>query len=362
MNMNSSTPSNRPPLPREAVRRLTAYTPGEQPSDLNIIKLNTNEFPYPPAPEAVDAVRREAAQTLRRYPNPTCAPLRQALAAEFGVEPARVFVGNGSDEILRLIVQAYAGPGDTLAIADPTYSLYPVLADMFEACVETHATDDEGALPESLFHTRARLILIGNPNPPLGAQYSLAEMERLADLRDSLVLIDEAYAAFAPFDCMELARRRPNVVVARTFSKSHGLAGMRVGYAVGRPEVIEALDKIRDSYNVNRVSQAAALAALRAKDYYSARIREMVRTRERLRAALLGLRCRAPRSAANFLFARCGDGRRLLDALRERRILVRFFDLPGLRDGCRISIGTPEETDALIAALQEILPFPEARP
>ena len=362
MHTNAQNPSDRPPLPREAVRRLTAYTPGEQPSDWNIIKLNTNEFPYPPAPEAIEAVRREAAETLRRYPNPTSAPLRKALAEEFDVEPARVFVGNGSDEILRLIVQAYAGPGDALAITDPTYSLYPVLADMFEVRVETHATDDEGALPESLFGTRARLILVGNPNPPLGAQYSLAEMERLADLRESLVLIDEAYVAFAPLDCMDLARRRPNVVVARTFSKSHGLAGMRVGYAVGHPGVIAALDKIRDSYNVNRVSQAAALAALRSKDYYAAKVREMVQTRERLREALLGLGCRVPRSAANFLFARCGDGRRLLDALRERRILVRCFDQDGLRDGCRISIGTPRETDALIEALRHILPFPEARP
>ena len=354
--------SDAPPPPREPVRRLRAYVPGEQPADRGIIKLNTNEFPYPPAAEVIEAVRREAAASLRLYPNPTAAPLREALAEELSVGPDWILVGNGSDEILRLVFQAYVGPGDRVAAADPTYSLYPVLAAMFEGRFAAHRTDPEGALPEALFKARARLFVIANPNPPLGALYSIRDLARLAQKRNSLLLIDEAYVAFAPCDCLSLAREHPNVVILRTFSKSHALAGMRVAYAVGRPAAIASLNKIRDSYNVNRVSQAAALAALRAKKYYKRKAEEIVATRERLRRALREMGYRVPRSSGNFVFARSGDGRRMMESLRERRILVRHFDEPGLRDGTRITIGTPQETDQLLAALRQIPAPQEAKP
>jgi histidinol-phosphate aminotransferase len=249
-----------------------------------------------------------------------------------------------------------------VAAADPTYSLYPVLAAMFEGRFAAHRTDPEGALPEALFKARARLFVIANPNPPLGALYSIRDLARLAQKRNSLLLIDEAYVAFAPCDCLSLAREHPNVVILRTFSKSHALAGMRVAYAVGRPAAIASLNKIRDSYNVNRVSQAAALAALRAKKYYKRKAEEIVATRERLRRALREMGYRVPRSSGNFVFARSGDGRRMMESLRERRILVRHFDEPGLRDGTRITIGTPQETDQLLAALRQIPAPQEAKP
>ncbi|OPZ19607.1 MAG: Histidinol-phosphate aminotransferase [candidate division BRC1 bacterium ADurb.BinA364] len=346
------------PLPRRAVREMSAYTPGEQPADPAIVKLNTNEFPYPPAPEVVEALRREATAALRLYPNPSAAPLRAALAELCGVAPERVFTGNGSDETLRYLFHAFAEPGDSIAILDPTYSLYPVLAKMFDERIEAHAAGEAPRLPESLFASRARLFVVANPNPPLGVFYPLREIARLADARpEALVAVDEAYAAFAPGDCLALARERANVLVSRTFSKSHALAGMRIGYAVAHPAVIESLDKIRDSYNINRASQAVALAALDAHGYYEAKAREIVETRERLRQALLEMGYRVPPSSGNFLFARSGDGRATLEALRKRKILVRFFDDPALRDGVRITIGSPEEIDRLIEAMRE-LPAP----
>jgi histidinol-phosphate aminotransferase len=346
--LDSSFPT---PPPREAVRRLSPYTPGEQPSDPDIVKLNTNEFPYPPAPEVVEAVRREAGEALRRYPNPTCAPLRQALAEECGVAPENILVGNGSDEILRLLFQAYIGPGDEVAVTDPTYSLYPVLAEMFEGRLATCAPSDGNLLGEEIFSAQARLFVVANPNPPLGTLYEAADLERLAGKSDRLLVIDEAYVAFAPRDCLALAREHPNVAISRTFSKSHGMAGLRVGYIVACREIIGWLDRIRDSYNVNRVSQAAALAALEARDYYAPKIREMVETRERLREELTSRGFDVSPSAANFLFARSGDGRRTMESLRKQGVLVRYFDEPGLRDGVRISVGTPQEIDCLLKAL-----------
>lgn len=343
-----------PPRPRRVVEEMHAYVPGEQPTDPAIVKLNTNEFPYPPAPEAIEAVRAAADETLRKYPHPTCGPLREALAAECGVDPDWVFVGNGSDEVLRLLFQAYVDPGDEVAITDPTYSLYPVLAAMFGGRLECYPTDADGNLKEAIFEASPRMFVIANPNPPLGTLYDSGTLGRLAAKRESLLIVDEAYVAFAARDCLDMVRQYPNVVISRTFSKSHGLAGMRVGYAIARPEVIKALDTLRDSYNVNRASQAAALAALGARDYYLEKAAEIVRTRESVRESLLELGYEVPRSAGNFVFARSGDGEGMMEALREENVLVRHFDDPALRDGVRITIGTPEEIDRLMEALDQI--------
>ncbi len=351
----STDPKNdSPPAPREAVRNMRAYVPGEQPNDPDIVKLNTNEFPYPPPESVLEAVRKEASDSLRQYPNPTAAPLRRALAETCCVPPEWILVGNGSDEVLRLIFHAYLEPGAEIAATDPTYSLYPVLAAMFDAKYTEHPTGPNGELPDSLFEASPRIFAIANPNPPIGALYTQEELQRLAAKRESLLLIDEAYVAFAERDCIDMVREHPNVVVSRTFSKSHALAGLRIGYAVARPQVIEALDKIRDSYNLNRVSQGAALAALQARDYYDRKMKEIVETRERLRNELLAMGYEVPKSSGNFLFARCGDGKRLLNTLRECKILVRHFDSPAFRDGVRITIGTPGEIDRLLEELCKI--------
>lgn len=342
---------------------MEAYTPGEQPGDPDIIKLNTNEFPYPPAPQVIDALRREidgqAGDNLRKYPNPAASALRQALAEEHGLEADWILAGNGSDEVLRLIFQAYLNPGDEVAILQPTYSLYPVLCEMFEARLTRHPAGEDGQLPESIFRGAPRVIAISNPNPPLGTFYHLGGLVRLAQETNNLLLIDEAYAAFAPHDCIGIVKRHPNVVVSRTFSKSHALAGMRVGYLIAHPDIIRQLDKIRDSYNMNRLSQAAALAALKARDYYAERIKRIIASRDFLQDELAKLGYRVPESQANFLFARSGDGKQTLEGLRKQNILVRYFDDADLRDGTRITVGTPGEIEKLLDALKN-LPNPYA--
>lgn len=351
------------PRPRKTIQKMQAYVPGEQPREENIVKLNTNEFPYPPAPEVLEAIRAEATESVRRYPNPTSQLLREALSETCGLEPSNILVGNGSDENLRLLVQAYLDPGETMAVVDPTYSLYPVLAEMFDGRISSHPVDSYGHLPQGLFTNTPRMFMIANPNPPIGTQFEQADIKRLAKKHEkSLLVIDEAYVAFAGQDCLPLLREQGNVVISRTFSKSHGMAGMRVGYVAAHPAVIETLDKIRDSYNVNRVSQAAALAAVKAVDYYTEKCRMIVETRERLRDTMVGMGYEVPASAGNFIFARSGNGLATLTALRERNILVRYFDLPGLRDGVRITIGTDDETNMLIEALRQIPAPNEVKP
>lgn len=344
------------PAPRPYLAGLDVYVPGEQPSGEGYIKLNTNEFPYPAAPEVLEAIQREAADTVRVYPNPTCAALREGLAARHGVEPEQILVGNGSDEILRLLTAAWGGRGRTMAVVEPTYSLYPILAAQFETAVEIHPLEEGGEqLPESLFASGCECCFLALPNPPLGSVFAREAIERLA-VKPWLLVIDGAYVDFAEeAEVVDLIERCPNVVVTRTFSKSFGLAGLRVGYAIAHREVIQTLGKLRDSYNVNRISQAAALAALAAEDYYQGKCREIVASRQKLTAALEARGFRVHPSQANFLFARHPEAPTLYARLKERKILVRYFSHDGLTDGLRITIGTPEENEALTAGLEEIL-------
>jgi histidinol-phosphate aminotransferase len=342
------------PAPRPAIARLEPYVPGEQTGDPRTIKLNTNEFPYPAAPEVIEALKRETGDRVRVYPNPTAEPLRRRLAERHGVAPEQVLVGNGSDEILRLIVHAYGGPGRTLAIVEPTYSLFPVLAEQFETALRTHPLEGGTALPASLFADDADLCLLPAPNPPLGTAWDGEALTRLAGKR-WLLALDGAYVDFAREDAARpLIDAFPNVVLTRTFSKSAGLAGMRVGYAVGDPRVIDVLNRVRDSYPVNRMSQAAALGALDGWTYYRRMCDEIVATRERLAGALAARGFRVPPSQGNFLFARHSRAETLYAELKARNILVRYFKRPGLEDGLRITIGTPDEIDALLAGLDAL--------
>jgi histidinol-phosphate aminotransferase len=331
-----------------------AYVPGEQPADPKTVKLNTNEFPYPAAAEVIEAIARETGDRVRVYPNPTAEPLRRRLAERHGVAPEQIVVGNGSDEILRLIVHAYGGPGRGLAVVEPTYSLFPVLAAQFETPLRVHPLEGGTGLPESLFAEAAALCLLPVPNPPLGTVWDAGALERLAR-KDWLLGIDGAYADFAEGDAARgLIDRYPNVVLTRTFSKSGGLAGMRVGYAIGHRDAIDALGRLRDSYNVNRMSQAAALGALEGGAYYRRRCGEIVATRGRLAEALAARGWRVEASQGNFLFARRAGAESVYRDLKARGILVRYFKQRGLEDGVRITIGTPEEIDALLAGLDAV--------
>jgi histidinol-phosphate aminotransferase len=362
-------------LVRPLVRALDPYVPGEQPRVPGLIKLNTNENPYPPSPKVLAAIRAATDARLRLYPNPTAQPLREKLARLHRCTPAHVFVGNGSDEILALAVRAFVEPQQTRSRArldpralvqyfTPSYSLYSVLAD-------THGAQKRGVplLPDfglpSVVELRlgrvwqfdAALTFVTTPNAPSGRGYSTAQLDALCRAQRGVVLLDEAYVDFAREHALPLALRHRHVLVARTFSKAHSLCFQRVGYAVGHPELVAALDKIRDSYNVNGLGQIAALATLRHLSYYRSTFRKIIRTRERLTRDLTSLGFEVLPSETNFILARPPrfTARLWLDRLRDRRILVRWFDTPDVRDFLRITVGTDDEATALVKAAARIL-------
>jgi len=342
---------------RDNIATMSGYVPGEQPTDPAVIKLNTNENPYPPSPEALKALAAVEAEDLRRYPSPTGDRFRRTAAEVFGVHPEQVICGNGMDDILNMAVRAFAGPEAPLAYPVPTYTLYPVLARIQDAPVREVPFPPDFSLPvEALIAAKARLTFLANPNAPTGTLVPLEEVARLADGVEGVLAIDEAYVDFAERDCLPLAVSRPNVLVMRSMSKGYGLAGLRFGFAVGHPELIEGLMKVKDSYNVDAVAIAAASAALADRAYYAQTRAKVIRERSRVADALarMGLSCLP--SQANFLLATCTrpPARQLYESLKARRILVRYFDSPGLDDKLRITIGTPEQNDALIAALSEL--------
>jgi len=343
--------------PTKLVQELKPYTPGEQPQEPGFIKLNTNESPYPPAPEVLRALETYDLKSLRLYPDPLCMRLRSLLAIKHKVPMDRIFVGNGSDEVLRLLFQAYVSEGETIAITDPTYSLYPVLAHIFGAEVKTFPLDHEGNLPRFPDLSPYRLFALANPNPPLGTFYPLGQVESLVKGAPStLFIIDEAYVDFAEEDCVDIIRRCDNAVITRSFSKSCSLAGIRVGYVMGPLDIIQCLYKIKDSYNVCTLSQLAACAAIEAEKYYQEKADLIKAEREFLTGELRRLDFKVYNSKGNFVFAETADGKALYEYLKERKILVRYFDLPGLRNGVRISIGTHEEILALVQAVRSFIP------
>lgn len=345
------------PPPRPEIAALHPYIPGEQPRLARIVKLNTNENAHGPAPAAVEALRRLDGEALRKYPDPGAAALREAVAGRLGVESRQVVAGNGSDEILRLAFEAYAGPGDKAAWLWPTYSLYPVFADkggVRQVAVPFEGGSQEDALdrvPED-----AKLVLVANPNPPFGAPVAVEAIRRLADrLPGALVVSDEAYIAFGGESAVALVREGvPNVFVSRSFSKSHSLAGMRVGFGVGAPEVVRALSAIKDSYNLSAAAQAAALAAWGDQEWLAATTEKILAERGRAMEELRRRGFEVPPSAGNFVFARREGAGGAYHRLKERGILVRWFDTEGLRGGIRITIGSREQMDALYEGIDAL--------
>jgi histidinol-phosphate aminotransferase len=339
-----------------AVARLHAYVPGEQPREPGFIKLNTNESPYPPAPEVLDAVRSEIdAATLNKYPDPDSTALRKAISESLGVAEEELLVGNGSDEVLRLLCHAFLRPGsgDSIGQLNPSYSLYTTLAAMFGfACERFDVKPPSYAIPEEAFTSEARIFFLANPNPPLGTWYPNEFITRLAGTNpDRVVVVDEAYVDFAKGNALDVYRQHENVVITRTFSKSYSLAGMRVGFVIARESIIAELAKIKDSYNINRASQAAALAAWKAAAYYRERNQTICHDRVFLIQELRARGFEVPASHGNFVFARRKNAAELYRALKARKILVRYFDAPGLRDGVRITIGTRDDLKALLSAI-----------
>jgi histidinol-phosphate aminotransferase len=350
---------------RDNVRRMRGYTSGEQPDDGDTIKLNTNENPYPPSPKVAEALAGFGTDVLRTYPQPTADPLRDALAALHGLERDHVLVTHGGDEGLRLAMTTFVDPGATFAMAEPSYSLYPVLAAVQDARIFELPLGEDWRLPPDaaaqLNDAGARLTCLVNPHAPSGTLVPAAELAELAARLDGVLLVDEAYVDFVDpelgYDLTQAVRERPNLLLLRTFSKGYSLAGLRLGYLLGHPGLIEPmLTKTRDSYNVDAISQALGEAAVADQAYAADTWREVRRARKGLADGLgqLGIACWP--SQSNFLLARIPAGARLDAAalqrhLKSRGILVRYFDAPRLANCLRISVGTPAQNQRLIDAL-----------
>ena len=345
---------------RQAVASLRPYTPGEQPREGDVVKLNTNENPYPPSPRVLEALARLDMESLRRYPDPVCAALRARIAALHGCDADRVFVGNGSDEVLALCTRAFVEDDGCIGYFDPSYSLYPVLADIRAVKRCPVALDGEfqwpvdGAGAWRLPPGCARsLFFFTNPNAPTGMQCPRARVRAFCEAAEGVVVLDEAYVDFAREHHMDLALERDNVLVARSLSKSFSLAGLRVGYAVGAAPLIEALHKVKDSYNLGAVPQALALAALSDIGTMERHVKRIQHTRERLREGLTARGFTVCPSEANFVWAKpeAEPAKQVFDRLKANRILVRYFDGPRTGDYLRISVGTDADIDALLNVL-----------
>jgi histidinol-phosphate aminotransferase len=345
---------------RPAVLKMKGYTPGEQPKDPKTLKLNTNENPYAPPAVVLKAARQAVDVRLRLYPEPTAQSLRKKLAQVYRWPTEGILVGNGSDEILSILFRACVGEKDLVQYPDLTYSLYPVLAQIEGArTLEVPLTENFG-LDFRKFSPKARLTLFGYPNPPVGNCFPLKDIEAFCQKAKGLVLIDEAYVDFAEKNCLALAKKYPNVLILRTLSKSLSLAGARLGMAFGHPKVMEQLHKVKDSYNVNRLTQAVGLAAFTPAGLKEAKANliRIKKERERLSRSLRALGFAVPESQANFLMAQWKgkpSAETIYKNLKKNRVLIRYFSHPRLRDSLRITVGTPEETNRFLAELVKII-------
>ncbi len=341
------------------VHGLTPYVPGEQPKLANLVKLNTNENPYGPSPRVLDALRAEASDTLRLYPDPNSDRLRAGIATYHGVTPDQVFVGNGSDEVLAHAFMALLKHDQPILFPDITYSFYPVYCGLYEIAHRAIPLTESFAIRVDDYLKPNGGVIFPNPNAPTGRLLALAEIERLlAGNPDSAVVIDEAYIDFGGESAVGLVARYPQLLVTRTLSKSHALAGLRVGYAIGQAPLVEALNRVKDSFNsypLDRFAQAGALASFEDHAWFESVCARVVATRTRLVSDMEKLGFEVLPSGANFIFARhpARDGAELTASLRERSIIVRHFKNPArIASFLRITVGTDVQCDALLAALK----------
>ncbi|MDY0299972.1 MAG: histidinol-phosphate transaminase [Trichlorobacter sp.] len=343
---------------RQNIKEMAGYIPGFQPPDIaNWVKLNTNENPYPPSPRVKMAILEELgadATLLRTYPSAGSERLREEVGYLYGFDPAWVIMANGSDELLNNLIRACAAEGEEIAYVHPSYSYYATLAQVQGAKVRTFGlTDDRQQLADFPERYNGKLLFLTTPNSPLGFSFKLDYIAELAERCDGLLIIDEAYADFNEYNALDLVRQYENVVITRTMSKSYALAGMRLGFAIARPAVIAALDKIRDHYNLDRLAQVACLAALQDQDYFMQQRNKVVDTRNWFSRAVVAAGFQVLPSSGNFLFVIPPDldGWKMYDNLYRHLVLVRYFADPLLAHGVRISIGTDEEMERTLAVL-----------
>jgi len=342
---------------RENIERAKGYEPGFQPKDAGVVKLNTNENPYPPSPQVMKVLAEIGAEQLRRYPDPQANTFRQAAAEVNGVNPEHIMCCNGADELLTIAFRAFCDKKHAAAYPVPTYSLYPVLARLQDCRTIEVPFDGEFNLPAKLAGTGASLTIVCNPNAPSGSLVSVEELASLADELAGVLLIDEAYVDFAERNCAELVKDFDNVIILRSMSKGYSLAGLRFGYAIAGPNLIDGLIKVKDSYNVDAVAIAAATAAIKDQEYFKENIEKVKNQRGRLIEKLGALGFVVSDSYANFVLAdskgfKAGE---IYDKLVQRNIYVRYFDLPGLDNKLRITVGTEEQNNKLLYALNKIL-------
>ena len=346
----------------DVTRSLTPYVPGEQPKLANLVKLNTNENPYGPSPKALAAIRDEVGDNLRLYPDPQSTRLRAAIAHYYGnVTSDQVFVGNGSDEVLAIVFQALLNHELPLLFPDVTYSFYPVYARLYGIGYETVPLTDEFEIRADDYLRPNGGIIFPNPNAPTGRALELAEIERIvAGNPDSVVVVDEAYVDFGASSAVPLIERHPNLLVIHTLSKARSLAGLRVGFAIGQAELIQGLERVKDSFNsypLDRLAIAGATAAIEDREWFERTRQAVMTSRKQLISQLAELGFEVLPSLANFVFARHPrhDGGELAKALRARSIIVRHFKLPRIDQFLRITVGTDEQCAALVSALREIV-------
>jgi len=342
---------------RDNIERAQGYTPGFQPGDTDVVKLNTNENPYPPSPQVLKAIQNLPAEKLRRYPDPLGNQFREAAADVLSISPDYIICCNGGDDLLRIAIQAFCDPVRALAYPTPTYTLYPVLVNLLNCAVIEIPFDSDYTLPANLSSTDARLTIVCNPNAPTASLVGIDELASLADALTGVLLIDEAYVDFAEDNALPLVDEFDNVIILRSMSKGYSLAGLRFGFGVAQPDLIEGLLKVKDSYNVDALALAAATAAIQDQDYFQQNIRKIKEQREVLTERLRDLNFEIPDSSANFVLAACKNykAKDIYDKLVKRNIYVRFFNVPGLDDKLRITVGTPEQNQMLIDALKEIV-------
>jgi histidinol-phosphate aminotransferase len=350
-------------LVRANVAESLGYVPGEQPTDTVTIKLNTNENPYPPSPKAMEAIAQVTPEQLRKYPSPSALDFRQAAAKVHGVSPESIMTFNGGDDLLSVIIRTCTTESDEVLFLDPSYSLYPILTELHGARKKIVNYDIDGtswSLPDGLESAKAGLMLIVNPNAPSGHFNPISQLETLAKKFRGVLLIDEAYIDFATESALSLVNRYENVILLRSMSKGYSLAGLRFGYAIGQPSLLKQVEKVRDSYPCDVLSIAAATAAIEDQAYAASTWDKVKSERKRVSNELAALGFTMPDSQSNFLLAgvppSCSvSAKEIYQFLKERHILVRWWDLPLIVNKVRITIGTAEQNNLLLAALKTIL-------
>ena len=360
------------PFVRPNIEEMLGYVPGEQPDGPDVLKLNTNENPYPAPQPVLDSIKDFDPEKLRRYPNPTAREFRELAAQIHNCKPDSIIPVNGGDELLRLAITTYVSPGGTIGVAEPSYSLYPVLASIHGASVHTVPLDENWQRPadfaQQMNRANVTLTFIVNPHAPTGLLTSVADLDAIASNLDSVLLIDEAYIDFVDpalkHNTTDLIHRHPNIIILRTLSKGYSMAGLRFGYGIGNEQLIHPmLEKTRDSYNTDAISQTLATASLKHRDLAAQTWQKVRDERARLTAELASLGFTCPPSQSNFLLATIPDSantgpesaRNIYESLKQRGILIRYFDQNRLHDKLRITIGTPEQNNALIKNLKELL-------